>query len=100
MGKSNIVDVDFMGDNKTSKKSGCGGGGDMETRIAKLESDVGYIKRDIDEIKSELKIHSGEFRSLRTEIFELKLSISSFKVWALASIFSSAGLVLAAIKYL
>ncbi|ASM53655.1 hypothetical protein PNIG_a1505 [Pseudoalteromonas nigrifaciens] len=100
MSKSNIVDIDFMGDNKNSKKSGNGGGGDMETRIAKLESDVDYIKRDISEIKGELKVHSGEFKSLRTEIFELKLSLSSFKVWVLVSIFSSAGLVVAAIKYL
>lgn len=32
-----------------------GGGGDMEARVAKLESDVEYIKRDISEIKSDIK---------------------------------------------
>lgn len=100
MSRNNVVGIEGLGNNKANKTSSNSGGGDMETRIAKLESDVGYIKRDIDEIKVELKIHSGEFKSLRAEIFELKLSISSFKVWALASIFSSAGLVLAAIKYL
>ncbi|MGC0994726.1 hypothetical protein [Pantoea agglomerans] len=36
--------------------SGNGGGGDMlEPRIARLESDVSYIRRDIDELKSDVK---------------------------------------------
>jgi hypothetical protein len=31
------------------------GGGGMEARLAKVESDVEYIKRDVSEIKEELK---------------------------------------------
>lgn len=35
---------------------GNGGGGDMlEPRIARLESDVSYIRRDIDELKGDVK---------------------------------------------
>ena len=40
----------------TTQHSGSdGGGGNMEARIAKLESDVEYIKRDIGEIKTDVK---------------------------------------------
>lgn len=36
--------------------SGNGGGEDMlEPRVARLESDVSYIRRDIDELKSDVK---------------------------------------------
>lgn len=34
---------------------GNGGGGMLEARVAKLESDVGYIRRDIDELKTDVK---------------------------------------------
>lgn len=32
-----------------------GGGGMIEVRVAKLESDVGYIRRDIDELRADVK---------------------------------------------
>jgi len=36
---------------------GNGGGGDMlEPRVARLESDVSYIRRDIDELKGDFKL--------------------------------------------
>lgn len=49
-------------------KSGNGGGGDMETRIAKLESDVEHIKTDIRDIKTELRGHSEDFKAIRGEM--------------------------------
>ncbi|MDI3246913.1 MULTISPECIES: hypothetical protein [Pseudoalteromonas] len=49
-------------------KSGNGGGGDMETRIAKLESDVEYIKNDILDIKTELRGHSEDFKAIRSDM--------------------------------
>lgn len=49
-------------------KSGNGGGGDMETRIAKLESDVEHIKTDIQDIKTELRGHSEDFKSIRSDM--------------------------------
>lgn len=33
---------------------GGGGGGNMEARIAKLESDVEHVRRDVDDIKREM----------------------------------------------
>ena len=33
-----------------------GGGGNLEARVAKLESDVEYIKRDVSELKDDFKI--------------------------------------------
>lgn len=44
-------------------KSGDGGGGDMQSRIAKLESSVEYIQRDITDIKDDIK-------GIRTELKE------------------------------
>ncbi len=56
------------------------GGGDMESRVAKLESDVEYIKRDISEIKADLKDFkkdtSVNFKSLRSDNNELKVSFA------------------------
>ncbi len=40
---------------KIDAKTGDGGGGMLEARVAKLESDVGYIRRDIDELKTDVK---------------------------------------------
>lgn len=34
---------------------GNGGGGDMQSRVAKLESDVSFIRRDVDELKTDIK---------------------------------------------
>jgi len=48
----------------------------MEVRIAKLESDVEYIKRDITDIKSDLK-------DIRKDAKDTLAEISSLKVWAL-----------------
>lgn len=36
-------------------KGGGGGGDDMQTRVAKLESDVEYIKKSIGEIKDDVR---------------------------------------------
>lgn len=39
-----------------SYSDGDGGGGNMlEARVAKLESDVSYIRRDVDELKADVK---------------------------------------------
>ncbi len=56
-----------------------GGGGDLEARVAKLESDVEYIKRDISEIKvrqqafierteDNFKEVRQEFKAVRSEM--------------------------------
>lgn len=48
----------------------------MEPRVAKLESDVGHILREVADIKTDI-------RELRKTTGEIKDSISSAKVWAL-----------------
>lgn len=60
--------------------SGNGGGGNMEARVAKLESDAEYIKRDIHEIKESLKdIRSDaktDFRMLFGVIIAVALGLA------------------------
>ncbi|MBB5663226.1 hypothetical protein GGE68_001402 [Rhizobium leguminosarum] len=37
------------------KDGGGSGGGELEARLAKLESDVGYVKRDVGELRSDMR---------------------------------------------
>jgi hypothetical protein len=52
--------------NSIPKRIPSGGGGNMEARVAKLESDVEYIKADISDIKADIremkKDHRADFR--------------------------------------
>ncbi|SET06139.1 hypothetical protein [Thorsellia anophelis] len=43
--------IPFNQESRNGSNNTGGGGGDMEARLAKLESDVEYIKRDIGDIK-------------------------------------------------
>lgn len=60
--------------------NGSGGGGDMEARVAKLESDVEYIKRDISEIKEDLKDikkdAKSDFRTLFAALITVALGLA------------------------
>ncbi|MEH0690128.1 hypothetical protein H4F17_13815 [Vibrio cholerae] len=59
---SNVIH--FSSDDKQVPTRGNdGGGGDLEVRVARLESDVEYIKRDIAEIKTDIKDMRKESRS-------------------------------------
>lgn len=59
--------VDFGG------TGGTGGGGDMlEPRVARLESDVEYIKRDIGEIKETAKSINVALQDIRVSLEGLK----------------------------
>ena len=70
--------------NEDNRFSGGDDGGDMEGRIAKLESSVEYIQRDIAEIKADIK-------DVEKGIGGLNDSISSAKVWALLLYIGLAG---------
>lgn len=52
----------------------------LEVRVAKLESDVEYIKRDITEIKTDIKngqrIHDRDFRILFGAIISTTLGLA------------------------
>lgn len=71
--KNNVTS--FPG-NHFGQKSGNGGGNDLEARIAKLESDVSYIQRDIVNIREELRDFRSEtgieFKNVRSELKELR----------------------------
>lgn len=68
--KSNLLhqeSVDFGG------SGGAGGGGDMlEPRVARLESDVEYIKRDIGELKDTAKSIDATMQDIRVSLEGLK----------------------------
>lgn len=59
--------------------SGGGSGDGLGERVARLESDVEYIKRDISEIKTDLssfrKEMNAELSNVRKEISELRVDI-------------------------
>lgn len=61
-----------------------GGGGDMEARVAKLESDVNHITSEISEMRKDV-------RDIRTKVEDVKDSISSAKIWALLLYIALAG---------
>ncbi|HFO2431573.1 TPA: hemolysin XhlA [Klebsiella pneumoniae] len=55
-----------------------GGGGDgMQVRVAKLESDVEYIKRDIAEVKSGIKSIDSRLSTIETNISSTKTTIKA-----------------------
>jgi hypothetical protein len=53
------------------------GGDDMLVRVAKLESDVEYIKRDIAEIKSDIKSVDSRLSEIETSIGSAKTTIKA-----------------------
>ncbi len=55
--RKNVDTYSNRGQDNASYGGGNGGGGDMlEPRVARLESDVSYIRRDIDELKGDFKL--------------------------------------------
>jgi len=51
---------------------GNGTGGGMETRVAKLESDVDHIKNDVAEIKSDVRDMKKDVQSIKENIAEMR----------------------------
>ncbi|MGG2143469.1 hypothetical protein [Symbiopectobacterium sp. RP] len=51
-------------------KSSDGGGGDdmLETRVAKLESDVEYIKRDVSDLKTDVRGLSNDVSAIKVDV--------------------------------
>lgn len=64
---------------------GSGGGGDMEARVAKLESDVSYIQRDISEIKLDIREIKSDQKILGNRIGDVEQEIKTFKTVVKAS---------------
>lgn len=66
---SNRHTRDFSGGN--------GGGDDMQARVAKLESDIEYIKRDIAEVKSDVKTIDSRLSTIEASIISAKTTIKA-----------------------
>jgi len=58
-----------------------GGNGDMEARVARLESDVEHIKNDIGDIKIDIREIRSGLSGIITEIAESKNSLIKFSVF-------------------
>ncbi|HHJ4165385.1 TPA: hemolysin XhlA [Raoultella ornithinolytica] len=56
---------------------GNGGGDDMQVRVAKLESDVEYIKRDIAEVKIDIKSIDSRLSTIEASISSAKTTIKA-----------------------
>lgn len=55
---------------------GGGGGSMLEARVAKLVSDVGYIRRDVDELRIDVKDISKNMTSVIEKLDNIKESLS------------------------
>lgn len=54
-----------------------GGDGMLEARVAKLESDVNYIRRDVDEIKADIKSLSNNMTQALGKLESIKETLST-----------------------
>ncbi|HHQ6628319.1 TPA: hypothetical protein ACSTL5_004887 [Serratia fonticola] len=60
-----------------SNGSGDGGGGGMQSRVAKLESDVSFIRRDVDELKTDIKSIDRNMTIVLEQLNTIKESIAN-----------------------
>lgn len=76
---SEVIMLTSWGNKRSSDNSGGGdhtggenppGGGDMEARVAKLESHVEYMRRDISDLRADVK-------AMAADVVSLKLTSSS-----------------------
>ena len=66
---SNVVPLGYKGRLKFGDDTGNDGGdGSMEARVAKLESDVGHIMRDVSEIKQKLERVAGDIGDIKVSL--------------------------------
>ncbi|WP_227650715.1 hypothetical protein [Klebsiella pneumoniae] len=62
--------------NDMNPYGGDGGGGSMlEARVAKLESDVGYIRRDVDELRIDVKTISQNMAIAIERLDNIRISL-------------------------
>ncbi|MEA3233873.1 hypothetical protein OP492_04310 [Pseudomonas mosselii] len=64
-------DNEFGGDDT----GGGGGGSELEARVAKLESHVEYIRRDIADLKSDAKAISADVSSLKVSAKSVEVTL-------------------------
>lgn len=62
---------------------GSGGGGNMEIRITKLETDVEYIKRDVGEVRTDMRDVRDRMTRLETSVSHLPSKAYVFSVFGI-----------------
>ncbi|MDU1029336.1 MAG: hypothetical protein E7A50_07565 [Clostridiales bacterium] len=73
-----LVESSLGTHNRKELGDGNGGGGNMlEEKVAKLESDVGYIRRDVDELKMDLKSISSNMTTALERLSSIKESLAN-----------------------
>lgn len=85
---------------KGTGNDGGDGGDGLEARVAKLESDVDFIKRDVTEIKSDIKDVKNDITDLKVGMVELKSDISSGVNKILVTLITITAVSIAAAKFL
>lgn len=68
-------DVDFGG------PSGPGGGGMLDARVARLESDVEHIRQDIADVKDSVKVLTADTTDIKIRLGSRIPSSQSLKQW-------------------
>ncbi|EPA1860203.1 hypothetical protein ACQ9K0_17800 [Klebsiella michiganensis] len=70
--------ANYAGDKIMTGSSGGGGSrGDLDSRVAKMESDVSYIKRDIEIIQKDVSSISDRLGKIETGIATMKTSLKA-----------------------
>lgn len=76
-GSSPSLDSSSPNNHTKDHGGGDGGGDEMQARVAKLESDVEYIKRDIAEVKSDIKSIDSRLSAIEKDIVSAKTTIKA-----------------------
>ncbi|MFJ5443575.1 hypothetical protein [Pectobacterium sp. CHL-2024] len=76
--QSELIDFPLNKRKVVDDPTGGDGGNRMLERVAKLESDVEYIKRDVAEIKSDLKSAKTDISAIKQDLAVLKERSENF----------------------
>lgn len=89
---------------------GSGGGSDLEARVAKLESHIEYIRRDIADLKAEAKTIGSDVSGLKVSAKSAEVTLTNINshmvtkgqlaVWALIGLATVTGSILAGLWWL
>lgn len=74
--KSEVLDQSDLRPHTPSHGDGNGGGGDMQARVAKLESDVEHIKNSLKEIKDDVREIKRDARNDFRLLFGATITVS------------------------
>ncbi|WDY60367.1 hypothetical protein [Pseudomonas sp. PSKL.D1] len=110
--KSNISQFPrrHAGDNGYDGTGGGGGGSELEARVAKLESHIEYMRRDIADLKAEAKMIGSDVSELKVSAKSAEVTLANITshmvtkgqlaVWALIGLTAVTGSVLGGLWWL